>query len=212
MRQRDRRVGGQHIAIGFPQRLRPGHLEVRADPAELRELLRRRAVGREDANRIAVLAGGLVIALEHHVIDHPAAQIDRTRHARRIDAQAFGAGQRHLEIGDLLRAHRRIDEPAGARMLCRRGLAGLFGRRVRPVFDQRLFGLRVEIVHRRSPPQQQQEGKRDGEDQVTLVVQGRSRLCPVEYRMWGGVLACQDSARAPGRGRDRPMGCSAIYA
>ena len=192
MRQRDRRVGGQDIAIGFPQGLRAGNREVRTDPAELRELLRGCAARREDANRLAILAGGLVIALEHDVIDYPAAQVDRPSHARCVDRQPVRAGQRGLQIGHFLRAHRRIDEAAGARMpRCRPvgRLGALFARRIRPVPDQRLFGLRVEVVHRRGPSQQQQEGKHYGEDQIAMVVQGRSRLCPVESQNVGWCLS-----------------------
>ena len=193
MRKRHRRFTGEDTAIGLPDGI-VGNARAVDEITELRELLGGRPVRREQAYRLAVVACAFHVILEDHVVDHAAAQIDRARNARCVDADTLRAGQRRLEVGFFLRLQRRIDEPAGARVA--RGSGGLpigngslFGRGIGLVLNQRLFGLRIEKVHRRSPAHEQQEGKRNGDDHVAMVVQGRSRLCPVENLNVGRCLS-----------------------
>ena len=188
MGQRDGAAGRQHIAIRLPYRVGGQTLAV-GEEAEAGVMLRIGPGGGEQAHRIAVVLGALVVILEHDVVDRRAGQVDRAGNAGRIDPHPVAPGQRRVE-----RDGRDRHIAFGG------GDGGLFGRRVDPAFDDlTTFGLRVETAHQRVPPEQEDERQEDGEQDVTLVVQGTLS------KFVAGI-------REPDRARARPTDGSALYA
>ena len=159
--ERDRRGRRQRgRARGRPDGVGSGRGQALRAPAEACEIRVGRAGGRQQADRRRVLRDGLVIALEHEIVDPRALQVDGAGHAGRLDADARGAGDHRVAIADRGGAVRgRIGGGVGDRL----GLAALDLR------DRRIRG-REELALDQRPSEQDQRRDHREQHEILLVV------------------------------------------
>jgi hypothetical protein len=171
--QRDRLAGCERPTFGAPRGAGVGQLDgisglARANPAELRELLRGRARRREQPHRARILLDRLAVGLEHDVVDPRADEVDRAGDLGRVDRDATRRGERGRQVARLLGHFARVGQPPFASVLDRCGLRRALCLDGRPLVWRR---CRVELADREVETEQQRKAQHDGEDEVTLVVQ-----------------------------------------
>ena len=103
-RQRHRLVQREGFAVCRPHGVGAGRGDVRSglgDEAGLDEVWIGPPGGVQERDGRAAGLDGLAVIAQAHVVDAAAAQVDRTREARRVDAHARNAGERLLAAGAL---------------------------------------------------------------------------------------------------------------